>query len=268
MEIVPFDRGHIADFLRHAAHEGWITTRSEIEFLLKSYPGGCLVCLKKGLAAGFITSIRYKRSAWIGNLLVRPAFRGQGIGRFLMESVLKCLDSAGCETVWLTASADGERLYLMLGFRQIDVVQRWKGAGGQFLSPGRIEYCENIRTIDSAGWGDERPHILDALAGGYSFFKAGNGFIVSSLTAGMQHIGPWGAACESAAAEMFDKIRSDSYKPSEAVLDVPAKNLSAGEMLLSRGFTISGSTLLMYRGKTPDYNPQYIYSFASMGSYG
>lgn len=268
MEIVSFDKSHIERFLTHAKIEGWITTRSEIEFLLKSYPGGCLVCLKKRRLVGFITSIRYERSAWIGNLLVIPSCRGRGIGRLLMAKVLQTLDESACETVWLTASADGEHLYRTLGFRQIDVVRRWKGAGYLLPENGSAEYCEKISKTDSAGWGDERPQILDALTDGCNRFTTDNGFIVSSFSSGMQHIGPWGATSEAAAAELFSRVRAVGSGACEAVLDVPASNLSATKLLVSNGFTISGTTLLMSRGTPSGYNPDNIFALASLGSYG
>ena len=268
MEIARFDKAHIERFLTHAKIEGWITTRSEIEFLLKSYPCGCLACIHKGLPVGFITSIRYVRSAWIGNLLVIPSCRGRGIGRLLMQSVLNVLDASACETVWLTASADGEHLYRTLGFRQIDVVRRWKGAGYLLPGNGSAEYCETISKTDSAGWGDERLQILDALAEGYRSFTSDNGFIVSSFTSGMQHIGPWGAISEVAATELFSRVRAVGSGACEAVLDVPATNRSATKLLVSSGFTVFGTTLLMCRGTTSGYNPDNIFALASLGSYG
>ena len=51
-------------------------------------------------------------------------------------------------------------------------------------------------------------------------------------------------------------------------MDTPENNHAAGEFLLAQGFTVFGSTLLMYKGRMPTYRPEYIYSLASMGSYG
>lgn len=268
MELVRFDKSHIKSFLQRAALEEWVTASSEIEFLLSNCPSGCLVCLHKGVTAGFITSIIYQRSAWIGNLLVMPEFRGQGIGRNLMETVLRMLDESTCETIWLTASADGEQLYKKLGFRHIDVVRRWKGGSWLLPSVGSAVYCENVRRADFAGWGDNRPQIFAAQRDRFSCFTTEKGFIASSITNGMQHIGPFGAASESAAAELFGRFRALGTEECDAILDVPAKNSSATKLLVSSGFTTIGVTQLMYRGTTPEYHPDKIFALASLGSYG
>ena len=51
-------------------------------------------------------------------------------------------------------------------------------------------------------------------------------------------------------------------------LDSPEKNPAARRLLQAHGFTEHGGTLLMYRGIAPQYRPEFIYSLASMGSYG
>jgi GNAT superfamily N-acetyltransferase len=268
METVSFDRTHIECFLSCAKAEGWITDQQEIEFLLHAYPEGCLVCLDHDRPAGFITAIRYLKSAWVGNLLVLPEYRCRGIGRALMQKVLQVLDSRGCETVWLTASADGAPLYGTLGFKQIDTVQRWRGSGTTALQGTRPGYTATVATMDCMGWGDERRSIFDNLSKNCCSVTAHDGFMVRTPGVDGLHIGPWGAVSGEAAAALLGAALAGDGTGGEIYLDSPENNHAAGEILLSGGFTVTGSTLLMYRGREPEYRPEYIYSLASMGSYG
>lgn len=268
MEFAPFSRTHIECFLRSARAEGWITDRRELEFLRGSYPQGCLTALVESRPAAFITAIRYERSAWIGNLLVLPDFRRCGLGRRLMEKVLHCLDLSGCETVWLTASAAGAHLYRTLGFEEIDRVERWKGAGVAAFPGDPPGYAAAAASVDCLGWGDNRRAIFEELAENSSSFMLKDGFLLYSPCGAGQQIGPFGALSGDAAARLLDTLLEINSSGDEIFLDVPVNNRFAGALLSARGFAVSGSTLLMYRGVVPAYQPEYIYSLASLGSYG
>lgn len=268
MEIVPFNSAHFDSFLRSAKGEGWITGEWELAFLIKNYPDGCLVVFDAGQPTAFITAIRYADSAWIGNLLVLPEYRCRGIGRSLLEKVLASLDCSGCETVWLTASAAGAHLYRTLGFVQIDGVQRWKGSGSAAIGGAKPASTAAAATIDHLGWGDNRRAIFEAQPENCRCFSAQDGFLVQSSSADGRQLGPWGALTDETAAHLLEAAIGGDVTGGEIFLDVPEKNQAAAKLLSARGFSVSGSTLLMYRGRVPEYRPKYIYSLASMGSYG
>jgi len=77
-----------------------------------------------------------------------------------------------------------------------------------------------------------------------------------------------GALSRESAAKLLDAAIGKEGATGEILLDVPEKNHAAGELLAARGFSVLGSTLLMYRGRIPEYRAEFIYSCASMGSYG
>lgn len=267
LEFVPFVTAYIDHFLCIAKAEGWLSTKREMEFLLNSYPQGCYAVLDSGQPVAFITSIRYARSAWIGNLLVLTAYRKAGIGRALMQKTLNHLDHSGCRTVWLTASADGAHLYRTLGFNQVDRVQRWQGSIG-FSGEDAMPLPSKVpAAIDLMGWGDKRRLLCQPLYISSVFICRRDAFMVYSVFDDFQHIGPWGAASPAAAADLFHAAAAGRRK-SATFLDVPEKNSFAGELLLSEGFSVAGSCLLMFRGRAPQYAAEYVYSLASLGSYG
>jgi len=266
--LLPFMPAHIDRFLQLAAAEGWITDRRELDFLLRCYPRGCLVATVDREPAAFITAARYAASAWIGNLLVAPRYRRRGIGRALMAEVLQQIDSSGCATVWLTASADGAHLYRSLGFRQIDSVQRWRACGSLAVALPRAVDLEQAAFLDRLGWGDSRTPLFAGMQDCAGWLLRKDGFLrCIPAGAGLQ-LGPWGALAGRVAAKLLEAALRDMAGEGDIYLDVPQGNRSACRLLQAHGFAASGGTLLMYRGRMPAYRPELVYSLASMGSYG
>ena len=263
----PLLEGDIGSFLALAAEEGWISGRREIEFLLRHFPQGCFTWREDGQITGFITSIRYGRSGWIGNLLVHPDSRRRGIGRWLMERVVSVLLKNSVETIWLTASEDGAGLYRKLGFSPIDSINRWSGKAALDLEQKAASLdIESVRAIDRVGWGDRRETLLLETCGSGHLRTSSGGFICCRQSSGGTQIGPWGCLIGTQAGDLFDQVLT--LGTDDVFLDVPAGNFAAASLLSQRGFSIKGSTLLMYLGDLPLYQPGSIYALASMGSMG
>ena len=268
MHIDRFRHEDIEDFLALAADEGWLCDRWEFEFLLEQFPRGCLAAGTGGEPVGYVTSIKYGESGWIGNLVVRGAFRGKGVGSVLMEKALEALADAGAETVWLTASKQGKSIYERLGFTAVDVINRWSGKGLWSGSSGRAATSRSeILAIDSAGWGDRRDAIIDAAVQRGRLFHGEGAFLVCQPCCNGIQVGPWGGTSASAPL-LLDEALLEAGKGTRVVLDVPIRNTGQTAFLMGRGFSIQGSTLLMCRGKAPAYAPEYVCALASMGSMG
>ena len=262
-----FREADIAPFLSLAGREGWISEAWEFEFLLRSFPRGCFVWREGGEARGYITSIRYGKSGWIGNLLVHPGARRHGIGRGLMELSVSALLKSGAETLWLTASEEGAGIYQKLGFVPIDSINRWTGkaALNWEFKPDPLD-IESVRAVDRVGWGDRRETLLHQTCGRGRLHTSSGGFICcQELGNGMQ-IGPWGCLIGAQAGQLLDRVLTAG--DTDVFLDVPAGNLAAAALLSQRGYAIKSSTLLMYLGDQPLYHPGSIYALASMGSMG
>lgn len=268
MKIDRFRHEDIDQFLVLAAAEGWVCERWEFEFLLEAFPGGCLVAREGGGTLGYITAIGYETSGWIGNLIVSSCCRGQGVGTMLMESALAVLDGTGRETVWLTASRQGKPIYERLGFAAVDVINRWVGNG---LLEGNPEPAtgsrDDILAIDSAGWGDRRVALIDAVARRGKLLSSNGAFLFTQQCPEGIQFGPWGGS-EGYASALLDDALLVAGKGVKVLLDVPIRNTVQTALLLGRGFAVRGSALLMYRGVMPTYVPERIWALASMGSMG
>jgi ribosomal protein S18 acetylase RimI-like enzyme len=265
--ISAFLENDIPHFLALAEAEGWICDKWELEFLLRVFPQGCLVWREQGRTLGFITSVRYGRSGWIGNLLVDPDHRKRGVGRDLMEIAIATLLANWVETVWLTASEQGAGLYRKLGFTAVDTIRRWRGRGGGGSEVAELPPdLEVVKKIDRRGWGDRRQTLINVTCGRGKTYSSSDGFICSQQWEHGTQIGPWGCLVEEKARHLLDQALAAAEAP--VFLDVPEANSTAAELLTEKGFSVRGSNLLMYLGSKPLYRPEKIYALASMGSMG
>jgi ribosomal protein S18 acetylase RimI-like enzyme len=269
MRIDQLQHEDVDDLLLLAGAEGWLCESWEFEFLLRVFPGGCLVARDGDAPVGFITSIKYGTSSWIGNLIVRPELRGKGIGTDLMRRVLASLAEAGARTVWLTASMDGKPVYERLGFVEVDAVERWCGmASCEGESIEEDDPMVDVLAVDIAGWGDTRQEILDVVTKRGTMLARSEGFLVKQPCGDALQFGPWGAIERQTAERLFAAALTQSAPGARIFLDVPVRNVDAASILHTVGFSIRGSTTLMYLGERPAYDPARIYALASMGSMG
>jgi ribosomal protein S18 acetylase RimI-like enzyme len=267
LDFTLFTRRHIPEFLALAAAEGWISGAWELEFLLAAFPAGCLVCGYDGVAVAFVTSVKYDRSGWLGNLIVRPEQRGQGIGSALLLRALEALEQAGTRTVWLTASGSGRPIYERIGFSAIDTVVRWEGTGS--LADNReISGTHEMVALDASGWGDSRELLLGRVAGRGPVSLVPAGFLVCQKWHGAVQLGPWCCVNAASAAALLGQAVVPCRQGTRIFLDVPEGNRAAPGLLRSDGFFAGSAATLMYRGDAPAYAPERIFALASMGSMG
>jgi len=267
MDIDIFTRGDIPEFLALADAEGWISGVWELEFLLAAFPQGCLVCRENGRAVAFITTVKYERSGWVGNLIVRKEWRGRGVGSELLGRGIAALVAAGTGTVWLTASGSGRPIYERLGFSAIDTVVRWQGRG-TFSQGNEMAQVEEISAMDAVGWGEARVSLLRAVSRRGPAFLLPDGFLVCQQGEDAVQLGPWGCNNPVSAAALLGRAVVPSVNGVRMFLDVPERNRAARALLDSNGFTPASSTTLMYLGEAPAYAPERIYALTSMGSMG
>jgi len=100
--------------------------------------GGALwIASMEGQPAGTIALRRLNdRSGEIKRLYLRPAFRGRGLGRYLIESVIERARSLGYQTLYadtLPSMTDALSLYARLGFERVEAYGRDPTPGAIYL---------------------------------------------------------------------------------------------------------------------------------------
>ncbi len=69
-----------------------------------------------GRVVGCANGLLNGTTGWLGNIVVQPDYRGQGIGTALTEHLVEYFHSCGCTSQVLTATRLGEPIYTKLGF--------------------------------------------------------------------------------------------------------------------------------------------------------
>lgn len=274
MIIRQFHADDIGSFLKMAAAENWMADAWEFEFLLSRFPRGCFAAVAdNGDTAGFVTSLHHEASGWIGNLIVAPGYRGQGVGERLFVTALETLQAVGGETFWLTASRSGQALYEKHGFTRVDTIIRWTAIGrqrhaahdqcGDGNAPGLL-----VNSIDCQTWGDRRDVLLTATTARGKLLLEELGFAVVQPCGDAFQIGPFSALDDRTAESLLNAALHSVPMGSEVYLDAPAANRTALRLFKRKGMRISGSNELMYAGVRPAYRPEYLHGLATMGSCG
>jgi len=257
----------LAGFMSLATVEGWLCDRWEFDFLLRDQAAGCFVIRHDQQACAYITAIAYGCAGWIGNLIVEPVYRQQGLGRWLMQAAITFLIEAETDHIWLTASPQGAPLYADLGFREVDRIDRWLGCTtGELVSQPTALDITRMSACDAAGWGTPRTALLWEKAQRAEGWHNAGGFMVRHCTESGLQIGPWGGL-SAAAAELFAQAVSGTAGK-RVFLDVPAANARASELLEGAGFMRRSESLLMCRGVADGYAPENIFALGTMGSIG
>lgn len=260
----------IEPFLVQAGSEGWIAEAWELEFLLDTFPAGCLVVRDEhGQPVAFVTSLKHNLSGWIGNLIVAPEYRGKGIGELLFLAALLALREASVETVWLTASRMGMGLYRRHGFHRIDTILRWSGVSNQgaLASPDGGTRVDGV-ALDALAWGDRRDALLErTMARGVTICDC-HGLVTVQPCGSRFQLGSFIALDQSGAHKLLEAAQQLIPTGSGLYLDTPASNQSATRLYQTCQLRITGTNELMYFGVPPSYRPELLYGMATMGSCG
>jgi len=66
----------------------------------------------------------YATFAWLCDVFVEEAYRGRGLGKWLVETTLSHPDLRGLRR-WLLATRDAHELYRQFGFAEFGAPRRW-----------------------------------------------------------------------------------------------------------------------------------------------
>ena len=98
-------------------------TRPTIERALRNslvfgvYEESCMVAMARIVSD-------YATFAWLCDVFVREDYRGRGIGKWLMESILAHPELQGLRR-WLLATRDAHGLYSQYGYSSLHNIERW-----------------------------------------------------------------------------------------------------------------------------------------------
>ena len=168
IEIRPLIESDIPAAMRLKELARWNQTESDWRCLLMLEPQGCFAaCINDQVIATTTTTTYGTDLAWIGMVLVDPAYRRRGIASRLMNVALDYLRGANVATVKLDATPEGRFVYEGLGFEYELLIERWTG-----IAPaGSTKNCSvmdaqlrpEVFALDRQAFGTDRSTLLDSL---------------------------------------------------------------------------------------------------------
>lgn len=110
-------------FLSHESHWARGIDRATVERSLRN--SLCFVALRNGMQVGFARVVTDRATfAYVCDVFVLPDERGLGVGRRLVDAILRHPDLQGLRRIALT-SRDARGLYERAGFATLAFPERW-----------------------------------------------------------------------------------------------------------------------------------------------
>lgn len=114
--IVPFGPGDIPFGKTLTDEEEWHRTTADWARLLRIEPRGVFKATVDGKDAGVAAITSYGRLAWIHSVIVAKRYRGQGVGKMLVNACIDYSDGLGVRTLKLDAIPTAKKFYEKLEF--------------------------------------------------------------------------------------------------------------------------------------------------------
>jgi ribosomal protein S18 acetylase RimI-like enzyme len=140
-EMQPEDLAFAVDC---TASEGWQSEDyATFEGFFVHDPQGCFLAEQAGQPVGICVATTYEKSGFVGELVVHPNKRGQGVGTVLLNHAVNYLWSLGVKTIYLDGVVKAIPLYERNGFRKVCRSLRFFGS-----LPGRMH--TDVRPMEEA----------------------------------------------------------------------------------------------------------------------
>jgi len=232
------------------AAEGWAgETLSAFEGFYQHDSNGCFLAELAGRPAGICIATPYGHSGFIGELIVRPEARGQGIGAALLSHAVEYLHHQGAETIYLDGVVKAVPLYERNGFHKICRSLRFSGTlKGESHSDIRAMRTDDLQTVfalDRQAFGANRSFFLARRLQLFPelcqvMVEDGKlaGFILGRRGEGWAAAGPWVIAQEASAPLRL--LESLARQVGEVSISVGVLETSrrAVELIHSLGFAM------------------------------
>ncbi len=265
--------------------DNWNQTEEDWLFLLHSNPEYCLVAILENQVIGTVTAINYQNKvAWIGMMLVSTDFRGIGVSKLLLNTIIHKLKD--CASIKLDATPAGIPVYKKLGFLKEYEIDRMvstrlhtmdnnqQDETISCLSPLLESDISNIASLDKSLFGVNRTDLIRFLLSSRKEIclqiKEGNqlkGYVLGRNGSNYIQIGPVMTYSTPLAQKLLYEVFR-RLKGQPLVLDVLSDKLELKEWLHSNGFTSQRNFTRMYlksNSSAGKIENQYIISGPELG---
>jgi ribosomal protein S18 acetylase RimI-like enzyme len=272
--IRTFGEGDVEFALTHTRREDWDATAELFEACLAHDPDGCFIAEADDLRVGMVTTTRHRHTAWIGNLIVAPEYRKQGLGGRLMTHAIDYLARQGVQTIRLEADPPGIKLYRRLGFVdefeslrfELQAHEETTAVTAKHVTPADLP---DLTAFDAEYFGDQRDRLLRLLhrqAGAAYGLRQGErlrGYVLAIRSRFGIRIGPLVATSRDVAEALLQSVLAQ-WQDTTIVLGVPSPNQHAVKLFESYGFERTPSSFRMVYGEPVAFGrPENIFAIAN-----
>lgn len=243
--------GDIPAALELSIEAGWNQTSDDWRMLIDLAPESCLGIEINGELAASTTLLCYgTRLAWVGMVLTRIKFRGQGLAKRLLSEALKLAGQMNIETVKLDATDQGKPLYEKLGFRCEQPVERWTrpGTGNSIELPVQVDSLSSeLLSSDREVFAADRSRFLKNLSKHNPTFVAAKSYLLSRAGNKTAYLGP----CVSANAEIARSLVERCIQATGSAISWDLLKLNRDSETIAKdfGFTPQRCLTRMVRGR-------------------
>jgi len=237
--------------------EGWGYVDDDFHRMIDLEPDGCIVAFDEDQRVGMLTTINYGRTAWIGNVVVSPTLREEGIGSQLVKYAVENLRDKAVENVGLYSYMDSVSFYKKIGFKESFRVSRMSTkvdtSGTKATRRVMPKDLGEIAAFDSKHFPGNRIQLLMKMyeVSPHLFFQAGEdrvlGYVAGFCSPKACEIGPW--VCNPDKPDLAESLLLDcmtALESNETTLAVPSKNEEAMAISRESGFTEDFDVVAMF----------------------
>jgi len=189
------------------------------------------------LSASVMPSGEAASVAWISMILVKPSWRGRGLGRTVFERCLRDVQAEG-RVAMLDATPAGEALYRSFGFQVLWRLTRWRreARAEDLAAEPAQSTLDRLLALDAAALGFDRASVLRDLSErpGSQVVTADHAAALVRAGRTARHLGPILASSDTAAAQLLARVAG--FDASALLIDVPDDRPSMQRTLEACGF--------------------------------
>lgn len=263
-------RDEVALAIGWAAREGWNPGRHDAQTFHAADPEGFFVGVLDGEPVASLSVVKYSSDfAFLGLYIVRPGFRGQGLGWALWRHGMA---SASDRQVGLDGVVAQQDNYRKSGFVPAWRNVRYEGRGGEpcaadarLVKLAQVPFA-TVSAYDRPFFPADRSTFLRAwLAQGdahaLGWMESGNlhGYGVMRRCRSGWKIGPLFADSEAIADALFAGLAARASPGEPVYLDLPEPNAHAVALARRHGMRMVFETARMYTGAAPPLPLQRLY---------
>jgi len=256
--------------------EGWEYDMSEIDRINRIDPITSVVACSGDFVVGGITVVTVGGRCLIGHVVVKEGWRRKGLGKVMIGSVMKDVESRGVDFIEVYSVIDAVNFYEKLGFQIVEELRTYVKRGlteedcsvphSKRVRDLSLSDLPQIIALDSKALGFERGAILEILMRDFprqckGLFNENElvGFILGRTNPIMDDAGPW--VMEHPGIEdgqLLLRALFAAKRPGVRVIfGLPEKNKVARDTLASMGFKneINQFRLVKSNKKAKEFSP-------------